>query len=108
MGGHAKTMLNKQLHFLDGMECLSEGKHLEVKDCMKEADGDKNYSVHSWLSLMCNMNYSAKQVHIQAVILGCTWLREHNPKVNWQTQKESMSHYLDKCNTCWMEVKKEH
>ena len=69
LGGHAKTMLNKQLHFLDGLKCLSEGKHLQVKDCMEEMDGDKNYIIHSWLSLMHNVNYSTKKVHTQVVTL---------------------------------------
>ena len=68
LGGHVKTMLNKQLHFLDGLECLSEGKSLQVKDCMEEVDGDKNYTLHSWLSSMCNANYSTKKVCIQVVI----------------------------------------
>ena len=67
LGGHAKTMLNKQLHFLDGLECLSEGKSLQVKDCMEEVDGDINYTLHSWLSLMHNVNYSTKKVCIQVV-----------------------------------------
>ena len=67
LGGHTKTMLNKQLHFLDGLERLSEGKSLQVKDCMEEEDGDKNYTLHSWLSSMHNVNYSTKKVHIQVV-----------------------------------------
>ena len=67
LGGHTKTMLNKQLCFLDGLECLSKGKPLKVKDCMEETDGDKNYTVHSWLSLMHNVNCSTKNVHIQVV-----------------------------------------
>ena len=54
--------------FLDGLNHLSEGKLLQVKDCMEEVDGDENYTVHSWLSSMCNVNYSTKKVHIQVVM----------------------------------------
>ena len=50
-----------------GLERLSEGKSLQVKDCVEEEDGDKNYTLHSWLSSMCNVNYSTKKVHIQVV-----------------------------------------
>ena len=51
LGRHAKTMLNKQLHFLDRLEWLSEGKPLELKDCMEEADGDENYtSLVRWMT----------------------------------------------------------
>ena len=64
---HTKTMLNKQLRSLDGLERLSEGKSLQVKDCVEEEDGVKNYTLHSWLSSMRNVNYSTKKVRIQVV-----------------------------------------
>ena len=72
LGGHAETMLNKQLCFLGGLEHLSEGKSLEVKDCKEEVEGDKNYTVYSWLSSMCNVNYSTKKVCIQ-VVMSLLW-----------------------------------
>ena len=41
------------------------------------------------------------------IILGFTWLVEHNPEINWQTRKVTLSHCLDKCHTCRNEVQEE-
>lgn len=41
----------------------------------------------------------------QDLILGYTWLREHNPEVDWQTNLVKMSHCPAKCHTCTEEVK---
>jgi hypothetical protein len=43
----------------------------------------------------------------QDLILGYTWLCEHNPEVDWQTNTVKMSHCLAKCHTCTKEVKAE-
>lgn len=43
----------------------------------------------------------------QDLILGYTWLREHNPEVNWQTNKVKMSHCPTKCCTYTEEEKVE-
>lgn len=43
----------------------------------------------------------------QNLILGYTWLHEHNPKVDWQTNKVKMSHCPTKCHTCTNEEKVE-
>jgi hypothetical protein len=40
----------------------------------------------------------------QDIILGFTWLQEHNPEINWQTHKILMSRCPDKCRTCCSEV----
>jgi Retroviral aspartyl protease len=40
----------------------------------------------------------------QDIILGFTWLQEHNPEINWQTRKVLMSRCPDKCHTCRSEV----
>jgi hypothetical protein len=41
------------------------------------------------------------------LILGYTWLRKHNPEVNWQTQEVRMSRCPKKCQTCQREERAE-
>ncbi|KIJ37150.1 hypothetical protein M422DRAFT_178428, partial [Sphaerobolus stellatus SS14] len=48
------------------------------------------------------------------MILGFTWLKEHNPEINWQTKEVKMSRCPDKwaspdnkCLTCRTEIRKE-
>jgi hypothetical protein len=43
----------------------------------------------------------------QDLILGYTWLREHNLEVDWQTNTVKMSRCPAKCRTCTEEVKAE-
>ena len=43
----------------------------------------------------------------QDIILGFTWLQEHNLEINWQTWEVTMSHCPDKCHTCQTEVAEE-
>jgi hypothetical protein len=43
----------------------------------------------------------------QDIILGFTWLEEHNPEINWQTKEVKMSRCPDKCLTCRAEIRKE-
>jgi hypothetical protein len=43
----------------------------------------------------------------QDIILGFTWLQEHNPQIDWQTRKVLMSRCQDKCRTCGLEVRAE-
>ena len=43
----------------------------------------------------------------QDIILGFTWLQEHNPEINWQTQEVTMSCCPDKCHTWQTEVARE-
>ena len=44
----------------------------------------------------------------QALILGYTWLAEHNPEIDWQTHKVRMSRCPAKCQTCRKEETTEH
>ena len=44
----------------------------------------------------------------QDIILGFTWLQEHNPEINWQTQEVVMSQCPARCHMCQSEVQKEH
>src|SRR3981189_3145316 len=41
----------------------------------------------------------------QSMILGFTWLREHNPEIDWQTKEVRMSRCPPQCSTCHAEVK---
>jgi hypothetical protein len=43
----------------------------------------------------------------QDVILGLTWLREHNPKIDWETAEVKMSQCPNHCRTCQHEVNEE-
>jgi hypothetical protein len=44
----------------------------------------------------------------QDAILEYTWLKEHNPEVDWVTKEVKMSHCPGRCNTCRKEIKQEH
>ncbi len=33
----------------------------------------------------------------QTLILGITWLREHNPEIDWRTSQVAMAHCLPRC-----------
>ena len=39
----------------------------------------------------------------QKVILGLSWLHEHNPEVDWKTGKVKMSRCPSRCQTCFLE-----
>src|SRR3984957_17007043 len=43
----------------------------------------------------------------QDMILGYSWLREHNPEVDWNTQEVKMSRCPARCSTCRTEIKQE-
>jgi len=42
----------------------------------------------------------------QNMILGYTWLKDHNPEVNWQTGEIQMNRYPSRCEGCHM-IRKE-
>ena len=41
----------------------------------------------------------------QDLILGLSWLREHNPEVDWQTEEVKMSRCPERCRMCFEEAK---
>jgi hypothetical protein len=43
----------------------------------------------------------------QSLILGYNWLRNHNPKINWQTKDVKMSRCPLQCSTCRVEDKRD-
>jgi hypothetical protein len=47
------------------------------------------------------------QLGKQSMILGFTWLRKHNPEINWQTKEVRMSCCPTCCDTCRLDAKRE-
>ena len=43
----------------------------------------------------------------QDIILGFTWLQEHNPEINWRTQEVAMSQCPARCHLCQSDTRKE-
>src|SRR5260370_30102048 len=43
----------------------------------------------------------------QDMILGYSWLHEHNPEVDWSTGEVKMSRCPGRCSTCRTEIKQE-
>jgi hypothetical protein len=50
--------------------------------------------------------FAITQLGKQNLILGFTWLREHNPEVDWQTKEVRMSRCPSRCNTCRLDAKR--
>ncbi|KAF8532317.1 hypothetical protein JB92DRAFT_2824591 [Gautieria morchelliformis] len=67
LSGDAKKMLNKQLHFLDGLERLAEGKSLDGNGKGLSDDNLKPYNVHLWIMSLELPNCPNKELRIQAV-----------------------------------------
>ena len=42
----------------------------------------------------------------QSMILGYTWLKDHNPEVNWQTGEVQMNQCPSRCEKCYV-IRKE-
>jgi hypothetical protein len=53
-------------------------------------------------------SFAVTQLGKQSMILGYTWLRQHNPEVNWQTHEVVMSRCPASCDTHRVQVKKTH
>ena len=51
--------------------------------------------------------FAVTNLRKQDIILRFTWLQEHNPEIDWQTQKVVMSRCPDKCHTCRMDIWKQ-
>jgi hypothetical protein len=51
--------------------------------------------------------FAITQLGKQSMILGFTWLCEHNPEINWQTKEVCMSHCPVHCDTCRLDAKRE-
>ena len=51
--------------------------------------------------------FSVSQLGVQKLILGHTWLRLHNPEIDWKTQEVQMSRCPVQCGACRAEVRRE-
>ena len=83
------------MYSIDGARNES-GSILEVVDIVI------NYKGHGKRTLLAVTSLGNKDV-----ILGYTWLKEHNPEIDWETNKVKMSCCPSRCDTCRSEVKAE-
>ena len=51
--------------------------------------------------------FAVTNIGRQDIILGYTWLRQHNPEIDWVTKEVSMSRCPSICSTCRVEVGRE-
>jgi hypothetical protein len=51
--------------------------------------------------------FAVTSLGTQDLILGLTWLEEHNPEIDWQTRQVIMSRCPSKCHLCQSEERKE-
>jgi len=72
---------------------------------------NKSGSITKVVDAILHVNGHAKRVNFaitnlskQNLIPGFLWLQEHNPEINWQTQKITMSRCSDRCHTCQAEI----
>ncbi|KAJ8474222.1 hypothetical protein ONZ45_g16023 [Pleurotus djamor] len=71
-----------------------EGSIREVVDLVLR------YKDHSERAL-----FAVTNIGKQDIIVGYSWLKEHNPEVNWQTKEVKMSRCPRVCSTCREELK---
>jgi hypothetical protein len=50
------------------------------------------------------VTFAVTSLEKQDVILGLTWLHEHNPEIDWETTEVKMSQCPNHCRTCQHEV----
>ncbi|KAF4569440.1 hypothetical protein EYR36_009231 [Pleurotus pulmonarius] len=51
------------------------------------------------------MLFAVTNIGRQDIILGYTWLRKHNPEIDWQTKEVTMSRCPSGCDTCRKEFR---
>jgi transposase InsO family protein len=72
-------------------------------DIHEVADVILRYNDHSE-----RMQFAITRLGKQSMILGFSWLRLHNPEVNWQTKEVRMSRCPSSCDTCRLATKTKH
>ena len=72
-----------------------DGTRNEAGLIMEIVDTILQYNGH-----MEHMSFAVTNLRKQDIILGFTWLQEHNPEIDWQTQKVVMSQCPDKLLGC--------
>jgi len=56
-----------------------------------------HYKTHSERTLL-----AVSSLRRQNMILGYTWLKDHNPEVNWQTREVQMNRCPSRCEGCYV------
>jgi hypothetical protein len=52
--------------------------------------------------------FAVTQLGKKNIILGITWLRKHNPEIDWVKEEVSMTRCPPECNTCRLETKRQN
>jgi len=74
----------------------------KVCDISEVVDVVLRYKTHSERTLLTISNLGK-----QSMILGYTWLKDHNPEVNWQTREVQMNRCPPRCEGCCTIQKKQ-
>ena len=80
------------VHNVDG-SLNEDGSITQIVDAILRVDG------HSERTTFAVANLGKLDI-----ILSFTWLVEHNPEIDWQTRKVTLSRCPDKCHTCRKEI----
>jgi len=78
-----------------------DGSPNEAEQISKVVDVVLHYKTHSERMLLTVSN-----LRKQSMILGYTWLKDHNPEVNWQTGEVQMNQCPPQCEGCYV-IRKE-
>ena len=72
-----------------------DGSPNKAGQISKVVDVDLHYKTHSERMLLAVSNLGK-----QSMILSYTWLKDHNPEVNWQTEEVQMNWCPPRCEGC--------
>jgi len=72
-----------------------DGSPNEAGQISEVVDVILRYKTHSERTLLAVSNLGK-----QSMILGYTWLKDHNPEVNWQTREVQMNRCSSRCKGC--------
>jgi len=79
-----------------------DGSPNEVGQISEVVDVVLRYKTHSERTLL-----AVSSLRRQSMILGYTWLKDHNPEVNWQTGEVQMNRCPPRCEGCRVIQKKQ-
>ena len=96
--------------------CLNTQKLTQLIDVHKvDSSLNKDGSVTEIINAILHVNGHSKRTTFTVtnfgkldIILGFTWLAEHNPEINWQTHKVTLSRCLDKYHKHRTEIQEEN
>ena len=72
------------------------GSITEIVDAILRYEGETEHT-----------SFAVTSLGKQDIILGFTWLQEHNPEINWWTQEVAMSRCPARCHMCQSDARKE-